>query len=115
MSQSLYIADECISPHPRFAYDVSSRFILISRSLTRNIRLRRGKKVLAKVPLYRDVNTSAALRTGAGCLSDVDPEYHRTLLNLTFSAESEIYLDAMGFGMGCCCLQVCCAFVRLTS
>ena len=33
VSQSLFYPDECINPHPRFP------------NLTRNIRLRRGKKV----------------------------------------------------------------------
>ena len=48
-------------------------------TLTRNIRLRRGNKVDIHVPIYKDVYT---------------PTY-----------ENDIYMDAMAFGMGCCCLQ----------
>mmetsp|Transcript_962 Transcript_962/g.1358 ORF Transcript_962/g.1358 Transcript_962/m.1358 type:complete len:854 (-) Transcript_962:240-2801(-) len=49
-------------------------------TLTRNIRMRRGSKVDIRVPLFKDSKT---------------PEL-----------EKEIKMDAMAFGMGCCCLQV---------
>lgn len=49
-------------------------------TLTRNIRVRRGSAVEINVPLFRDENT---------------PE-----------SEDMIKMDAMAFGMGCCCLQV---------
>lgn len=49
-------------------------------TLTRNIRMRRGQNVDIKVPLYRDENTPASAQM--------------------------IEMDAMAFGMGCCCLQV---------
>jgi len=67
-SQSLFIPDSCINPHPRFP------------TLTANIRRRRGSKVDIRVPLLKDVRTD--------------------------DKQSDIYMDAMGFGMGCCCLQV---------
>ena len=44
-SESEYIGDGIINPHPRFG------------TLTANIRQRRGSKVNIKVPLFRDVNT----------------------------------------------------------
>lgn len=44
-TQSDYIGDGIINPHPRFG------------TLTANIRQRRGEKVNIKVPLFRDVNT----------------------------------------------------------
>ncbi|KAL6079062.1 glutamate--cysteine ligase [Balamuthia mandrillaris] len=72
---SLFTPDELIFPHARF------------RTLTQNIRERRGKKVEIRVPLYRDRNTQP--------LDDGDPKgggYH-------------IYMDSMAFGMGLCCLQ----------
>lgn len=47
ITQSIYIDDDHISSHPRF------------KTLTRNIRLRRGEKVDIKVPLFKDVHTSA--------------------------------------------------------
>jgi glutamate--cysteine ligase catalytic subunit len=51
-------------------------------ALTRNIRERRGGKVDIRVPLLRDINTDE-----------------------TEIAEG-IRMDAMAYGMGCCCLQV---------
>ena len=44
-SQSEFIPDTCINPHPRFA------------ALTGNIRRRRGSKVDIRVPLFKDVKT----------------------------------------------------------
>jgi hypothetical protein len=44
-SQSVFIPDYLINPHPRFA------------ALARNIRERRGGKVDIKVPLFKDVRT----------------------------------------------------------
>lgn len=45
LTESEYIGDGIINPHPRFG------------TLTRNIRKRRGERVSIRVPLYRDVNT----------------------------------------------------------
>lgn len=44
-TESEYIGDGIINPHPRFG------------TLTANIRQRRGTKVNIRVPLFRDVNT----------------------------------------------------------
>eukprot|EP00551_Chaetoceros_affinis_P009362 CAMPEP_0203664844 /NCGR_PEP_ID=MMETSP0090-20130426/2177_1 /ASSEMBLY_ACC=CAM_ASM_001088 /TAXON_ID=426623 /ORGANISM="Chaetoceros affinis, Strain CCMP159" /LENGTH=928 /DNA_ID=CAMNT_0050528221 /DNA_START=241 /DNA_END=3027 /DNA_ORIENTATION=- len=44
-TESEYIGDDIINPHPRFG------------TLTQNIRKRRGEKVNIRVPLFRDVNT----------------------------------------------------------
>lgn len=44
-TESDYIGDDIINPHPRFG------------TLTQNIRSRRGEKVNIRVPLFRDVNT----------------------------------------------------------
>lgn len=92
-SRSLFLPDEVINPHPRF------------RTLAGNIRERRGAKVAINMPVFHDVNTPSPF---------IDPTipYNREL----FSGDSEakdgaalpdhIYMDAMGFGMGCCCLQI---------
>ena len=56
-------------------------------TLTANIRKRRGRKVKIMVPLFKDVHTDMTPEEGSG------------------GAEG-IYMDAMAFGMGCCCLQV---------
>lgn len=62
IAMSCYIRDDAINPHPRFT------------TLTKNIRLRRGKKVNINIP-KEDSNEM-------------------------------IHMDAMAFGMGCCCLQI---------
>ncbi|KAJ2845127.1 glutamate--cysteine ligase [Coemansia erecta] len=92
-SRSLFLPDEVINPHPRF------------RTLAGNIRERRGSKVAINMPIFHDVNTPSPF---------VDPTvpFERSL----FPGDSEakegaaladhIYMDAMGFGMGCCCLQI---------
>eukprot|EP00039_Didymoeca_costata_P005681 m.83594 g.83594 ORF g.83594 m.83594 type:complete len:731 (-) comp12929_c0_seq3:713-2905(-) len=56
-------------------------------TLTRNIRARRGRNVKIMAPLFQDKNTDNTPEEG----SDGTPG---------------IYMDAMAFGMGCCCLQV---------
>ncbi|KAJ4453912.1 putative Glutamate--cysteine ligase catalytic subunit [Paratrimastix pyriformis] len=45
-SRSYFASDDLIYPHPRFG------------ALTRNIRLRRGRKVAVNTPLYMDTNTN---------------------------------------------------------
>lgn len=76
-ARSLYFPDEAIYPgHPRF------------KTLTRNIRQRRGEKVSIDLPIFRDKNTVIPVE---GSLPD-KPDY--------------VHMDAMGFGMGCCCLQL---------
>ncbi|CAM9306203.1 unnamed protein product [Chrysoparadoxa australica] len=75
-SESIYVPDAAINPHPRFA------------ALTANIRSRRQAKVQIEVPLYRDVNTPEFLQQDAA------------------GAPPVIDMDCMAFGMGCCCLQL---------
>lgn len=48
-ARSFYTSDDVITPHPRF------------RTLSRNIRFRRGTKVDIRVPLFRDEHTPATL------------------------------------------------------
>ena len=86
-TESLFVPDAIINPHPRFG------------TLTRNIRRRRGKKVHVSMPLYQDSKTAegAAGRTVYPVTSQC---------NKAKSEAREIYMDAMGFGMGCCCLQI---------
>ncbi|XP_012297024.1 glutamate--cysteine ligase catalytic subunit isoform X2 [Aotus nancymaae] len=65
-------------------------------TLTRNIRHRRGEKVVINVPIFKDKNTpSPFIET-----FPEDDEASRA------SKPDHIYMDAMGFGMGNCCLQV---------
>ena len=76
LSKSNYLSDRIINKHPRFG------------NLTRNIRTRRGEKVEIKIPIYKDINTNINSVTE----DEPFPGY--------------VNMDAMGFGMGCCSLQV---------
>lgn len=92
-SRSLFLPDEVINPHARFP------------TLTANIRRRRGAKVAINMPIFHDTNTPRPF---------IDPSvpWNRTLFPEDAEAKQgaalpdHIYMDAMGFGMGCCCLQV---------
>lgn len=76
-NRSCYFPDEAIFPgHPRF------------KNLTRNIRLRRGEKVAIKLKVFKDENTVLPVAGSPAGEPDV------------------VLMDAMGFGMGCCCLQL---------
>ena len=75
-SESKYVPDYIINPHPRFA------------ALTENIRNRRGGKVDIRVPLFKDINTAE----------------FKTSLPDGESASPYIDMDCMAFGMGMCCL-----------
>lgn len=76
-AKSLYLPDEAIfDGHPRF------------KNLTRNIRLRRGSKVSINLEVYPDEKTKIPV--------DGSPP----------DQPNAVHLDAMGLGMGCCCLQV---------
>lgn len=92
-SRSLFLPDELINPHARFP------------TLTANIRKRRGSKVAINMPIFHDTNTPSPF---------IDPSIPWDRMLFPEDAEAKagaakpdhIYMDAMGFGMGCCCLQV---------
>eukprot|EP00606_Chrysophyceae_sp_TOSAG23-5_P001247 GSChrysophyteH2.ASY1.ANO1.920.1 assembled CDS len=75
-ANSPYIRDTIINPHPRFG------------TLTQNIRTRRGCNVnsLSEPPLRPATSAAHA--------------------NKPPLSPNEVHMDAMAFGMGCCCLQV---------
>ncbi|XP_044726614.1 glutamate--cysteine ligase [Chrysoperla carnea] len=80
-TRSLFFPDEVIYPgHPRF------------KTLSRNIRERRGEKVAINLPIFPDENTKIP----------VDESYKHS----DAAKPDHVYMDAMGFGMGCCCLQL---------
>lgn len=126
-SQSCYLPDFVVNPHPRFA------------ALATNIRTRRTEKVHMTVPLFHDVNTPEFLRelvqkgtsnavvpesltpssspcktssSSAECekvSSDapVDPARASTYpIPFALEPDTNIHMDAMGFGMGMCCLVI---------
>ncbi|KAI6040302.1 glutamate-cysteine ligase-domain-containing protein [Pisolithus marmoratus] len=97
-SHSLFLPEEITNPHARFP------------TLTANIRSRRGSKVVINLPIFEDERTPRPF---------VDPTipWQRDIYPEDPEAKNgaalidHIYMDAMGFGMGCCCLQLtfqCC-------
>ncbi|XP_063979497.1 glutamate--cysteine ligase catalytic subunit [Diachasmimorpha longicaudata] len=87
-SKSLFLPDEAIFPgHPRF------------KTLTRNIRQRRGEKVAINLPILRDENVADPFREDLKALGDDGSSEGA-------AKDNHVYMDAMGFGMGCCCLQL---------
>ncbi|KAI0268852.1 glutamate-cysteine ligase catalytic subunit [Gloeopeniophorella convolvens] len=97
-SHSLFLPEQITNPHARFP------------TLTANIRRRRKSKVAINLPIYIDERTPRPF---------VDPTipWHRNVFSEDPEARNgaalidHIYMDAMGFGMGCCCLQLtfqCC-------
>lgn len=86
VTESRYIGDGLISPHPRFA------------TLTRNIRLRRGSRVDIRVPLFQDERTAEA--------AEAERRAAEPSGGLPYDPAREVHMDAMAFGMGSACLQV---------
>jgi glutamate--cysteine ligase catalytic subunit len=110
VSESQFLPDTVINPHFRFA------------TLTANIRERRGSNVSIDVPLYKDSHTdplidaklhNEAVHTYAHAKAQdangTAPAHAHSHTNGNGVAHDEkeynIHMDAMGFGMGCCCLQ----------
>ncbi|WWC96482.1 hypothetical protein V866_003350 [Kwoniella sp. B9012] len=87
-SRSDYVGELITNPHARFP------------TLTANIRQRRGSKVDIRVPLFIDENTvvpdglKANMSNGHSTPAKPEP------------GTPYIHMDAMAFGMGCCCLQI---------
>ncbi|KAK3929047.1 Glutamate--cysteine ligase catalytic subunit [Frankliniella fusca] len=88
-TRSLFFPDDCIYPgHPRF------------KTLTRNIRLRRGEKVAINLPIFKDSKTPSPYVEEFPQAPAGQPDATSAAL------PDHVYMDAMGFGMGCCCLQL---------
>ncbi|KAF2867639.1 glutamate-cysteine ligase-domain-containing protein [Massariosphaeria phaeospora] len=91
--RSQYVPDEIANPHIRFP------------TLAANIRWRRGRKVELNVPVFRDENTPWPFK---------DPTVNYDLhqwpedddVRNGAAKENHVYMDAMAFGMGSCCLQI---------
>merc|ERR1719410_2706259 len=73
--------------HPRFA------------RLSENIRKRRGEKVAINVPIFKDEKTPQPFRENLAAIGDDGS-------SAAAAKDDHVYLDAMGFGMGLCCLQL---------
>ncbi|QDS76167.1 Zn finger-containing GTPase- Activating Protein for ARF [Venturia effusa] len=91
--RSQFVPDEIANPHIRFP------------TLAANIRARRGRKVEINVPIFRDEKTPWPFR---------DPTVNYDLHKYPEDEDvrngavhtNHIYMDAMAFGMGSCCLQI---------
>ncbi|GLA36158.1 Zn finger-containing GTPase-Activating Protein for ARF [Aspergillus niger] len=91
--RSQFVPDEIANPHIRFP------------TLAANIRSRRGRKIELNVPVFKDKNTPDPF---------LDPTVDYNLHNWPedddvrngAAKEGHVYMDAMAFGMGSCCLQI---------
>lgn len=91
--RSQFLPDEIANPHIRFP------------TLAANIRSRRGRKVEINVPIFKDVNTPVPFKDPT-----VDYDLHKwpeddDVRNGAAKVD-HVYMDAMAFGMGSCCLQI---------
>lgn len=91
--RSQFLPDEIANPHIRFP------------TLAANIRARRGRKVELNVPVYHDENTPKPFKDPT-----VDYDLHNWPedddVRNGAAKDDSIYMDAMAFGMGSCCLQI---------
>ncbi|CAO3574228.1 unnamed protein product [Mortierella alpina] len=92
-ARSLFVPDDIINAHARFP------------TLTANIRRRRGSKVAINTPIFHDKNTPRPF------IDPTIPTYNdypedKNAIEEGAALPDHIYLDAMAFGMGCCCLQI---------
>ena len=91
--RSQFVPDEIANPHIRFP------------TLAANIRSRRGRKVELNVPVFHDKKTSKPWKDPT-----VDYDMHNWPedddVRNGAAKDDCIYMDAMAFGMGSCCLQI---------
>lgn len=86
-------------------YDLIFLALLYDSTLTANIRRRRGSKVEINMPIYHDTNTPRPF-IDPTIPWDRDLFDHDKEAKLGAAKPDHIYMDAMAFGMGCCCLQI---------
>lgn len=91
--RSQFLPDEIANPHIRFP------------TLAANIRSRRGRKVEINVPIFKDEHTSVPFKDPT-----VNYDLHKWPedddVRNGAAKDNHIYMDAMAFGMGSCCLQI---------
>lgn len=91
--RSQFLPDEIANPHIRFP------------TLAANIRSRRGRKVELNVPVFHDEKTPRPFKDPT-----VDYDLHNWPedddVRNGAAKDDCIYMDAMAFGMGSCCLQI---------
>lgn len=91
--RSQFVPDEIANPHIRFP------------TLAGNIRSRRGRKVEINVPIFKDANTPSPFIDPT-----IDYDLHKWPedddVRNGAAKKDHVYMDAMAFGMGSCCLQI---------
>ena len=91
--RSQFLPDEIANPHIRFP------------TLAANIRSRRGRKVEINVPVFQDEHTASPFKDPT-----VDYDLYKWPedddVRNGAAKDNHIYMDAMAFGMGSCCLQI---------
>ena len=91
--RSQFVPDEIANPHIRFP------------TLAAHVRARRGRKVEINVPVFRDERTPWPFRDPTVNYDLYDWPEDDDVRNGA-AKENHIYMDAMAFGMGSCCLQI---------
>jgi glutamate--cysteine ligase catalytic subunit len=91
--RSQFVPDEIANPHIRFP------------TLAANIRSRRGRKVEVNVPVFHDEKTRWPWSDPTVNYDLHDYKEDDDVRNGAVK-ENYIYMDAMAFGMGSCCLQI---------
>lgn len=92
--------------------NISEPVYIFYRTLTSNIRQRRGENVAINLPIFKDVNTPTPFReplpaSVVNLLTKQGKPIPASLPDFESAAlEDHVYMDAMCFGMGCSCLQV---------
>ena len=91
--RSQFVPDEIANPHIRFP------------TLAANIRWRRGRKVELNVPVFKDTKTPSPFKDPT-----VNYDLHKWPedddVRNGAAKDDCVYMDAMAFGMGSCCLQI---------
>lgn len=91
--RSQFVPDEIANPHIRFP------------TLAANIRQRRGRKVELNVPVFHDEKTARPWKDPTVKYDLHDWPEDDDVRNGA-AKDDHIYMDAMAFGMGSCCLQI---------
>ena len=91
--RSQFVPDQIANPHIRFP------------TLASNIRWRRGRKVELNVPVFKDTDTPTPFKDPT-----VNYDLHKWPedddVRNGAAKDDCVYMDAMAFGMGSCCLQI---------
>lgn len=91
--RSQFVPDEIANPHIRFP------------TLAANIRSRRGRKVELNVPIFKDKKTPSPFNDPT-IKYDLDIYPEDADVRNGAAKVDHVYMDAMAFGMGSCCLQI---------